>query len=229
MLPAYEEVAVRIQFWGDEIERIVEIDPLTGEILAERREMEIYPAKHFVTSEEKLRLAIEDIHKELAQWSAHLKGQGKILEAARLESRTKYDVEMMSQVGYCAGIENYSRHIGRRAEGSTPWTLMDYFPQDFLMFVDESHMTLPQLRGMYHGDISRKQTLVDFGFRLPSALDNRPLNFREFESHVNQVSIRLCYPGSLRNGSKPKGGGADYQTHRSLGSHYHRQANPRPN
>ena len=195
MLPAYEEVAVRIQFWGDEIERIVEIDPLTGEILAERREMEIYPAKHFVTSEEKLRLAIEDIHEELAQWSAHLKGQGKILEAARLESRTKYDVEMMSQVGYCAGIENYSRHIGRRAEGSTPWTLMDYFPQDFLMFIDESHMTLPQLRGMYHGDISRKQTLVDFGFRLPSALDNRPLNFREFESHVNQVVFVSATPG----------------------------------
>ena len=195
MLPAYEEVAVRIQFWGDEIERIVEIDPLTGEILAERREMEIYPAKHFVTSEEKLRLAIEDIHEELAQWSAHLKGQGKILEAARLESRTKYDVEMMSQVGYCAGIENYSRHIGRRAGGSTPWTLMDYFPQDFLMFVDESHMTLPQLRGMYHGDISRKQTLVDFGFRLPSALDNRPLNFREFESHVNQVVFVSATPG----------------------------------
>ena len=195
MLPAYEEVAVRIQFWGDEIERIVEIDPLTGEILAERREMEIYPAKHFVTSEEKLRLAIEDIHEELAQWSAHLKGQGKILEAARLESRTKYDVEMMSQVGYCAGIENYSRHIGRRPAGSTPWTLMDYFPQDFLMFVDESHMTLPQLRGMYHGDISRKQTLVDFGFRLPSALDNRPLNFREFESHVNQVVFVSATPG----------------------------------
>ena len=195
MLPAYEEVAVRIQFWGDEIERIVEIDPLTGEILAERRQMEIYPAKHFVTSEEKLRLAIEDIHEELAQWLAHLKGQGKILEAARLESRTKYDVEMMSQVGYCSGIENYSRHIGRRAEGSTPWTLMDYFPKDFLLFIDESHMTLPQLRGMYHGDISRKQTLVDFGFRLPSALDNRPLNFREFESHVNQVVFVSATPG----------------------------------
>ena len=195
MLPAYEEVAVRIQFWGDEIERIVEIDPLTGEILAERREMEIYPAKHFVTSEEKLRLAIEDIHEELAQWLAHLRSQGKVLEAARLESRTKYDVEMMSQVGYCSGIENYSRHIGRRAEGSTPWTLMDYFPQDFLMFIDESHMTLPQLRGMYHGDISRKQTLVDFGFRLPSALDNRPLNFREFENHVNQVIFVSATPG----------------------------------
>ncbi len=195
MLPAYEEVAVRIQFWGDEIERIAEIDPLTGEVLAERREMEIYPAKHFVTSEEKLRLAVEDIQAELAQWLAHLRSQGKILEAARLESRTKYDLEMMAQVGYCSGIENYSRHIGRRAEGSTPWTLLDYFPPDYLMFIDESHMTLPQLRGMYHGDISRKQTLVDFGFRLPSALDNRPLNFREFEGHVNQVVFVSATPG----------------------------------
>ncbi|MCZ6534682.1 MAG: excinuclease ABC subunit UvrB [Chloroflexi bacterium] len=195
MLPAYEEVAVRIQFWGDEIERIVEIDPLTGEILAERQEMEIYPAKHFVTSEEKIRLAIEDIQTELAEWLTHLRDQGKILEAARLESRTKYDLEMMSQVGYCSGIENYSRHIGRRAEGSTPWTLLDYFPPDFLMFVDESHMTLPQLRGMYHGDMSRKQTLVDFGFRLPSAMDNRPLNFREFEDHINQVVFVSATPG----------------------------------
>ena len=195
MLPAYEEVAVRIQFWGDEIERIVEIDPLTGEILAERQEMEIYPAKHFVTSEEKIRLAIEDIQTEMAEWLTHLRNQGKILEAARLESRTKYDLEMMSQVGYCSGIENYSRHIGRRAEGSTPWTLLDYFPPDFLMFVDESHMTLPQLRGMYHGDMSRKQTLVDFGFRLPSAMDNRPLNFREFEDHINQVMFVSATPG----------------------------------
>ena len=195
MLPAYEEVAVRIQFWGDEIERIVEIDPLTGEILAERQEMEIYPAKHFVTSEEKIRLAIEDIQTELAEWLAHLRDQGKILEAARLESRTKYDLEMMSQVGYCSGIENYSRHIGRRAAGSTPWTLLDYFPPDFLMFVDESHMTLPQLRGMYHGDMSRKQTLVDFGFRLPSAMDNRPLNFREFEDHINKVMFVSATPG----------------------------------
>ncbi|MEE9261507.1 MAG: helicase-related protein, partial [Dehalococcoidia bacterium] len=164
-------------------------------ILAERQEMEIYPAKHFVTSEEKIRLAIEDIQTELAEWLTHLRDQGKILEAARLESRTKYDLEMMSQVGYCSGIENYSRHIGRRAEGSTPWTLLDYFPPDFLMFVDESHMTLPQLRGMYHGDMSRKQTLVDFGFRLPSAMDNRPLNFREFEDHINQVMFVSATPG----------------------------------
>ena len=195
MLPSYEEVAVRFQFWGDEVERILEIDPLTGEILAEKQEMEIYPAKHFVTSEEKLRLAIQDIEVELDQWLTHLKGQGRVLEAARLESRTRYDMEMMSQVGYCSGIENYSRHIGRREAGSTPWTLLDYFPPDFLLFIDESHMTLPQLRGMYHGDISRKQTLVDYGFRLPSALDNRPLNFREIEDHFNQVGFVSATPG----------------------------------
>ena len=195
MLPAYEEVAVRVQFWGDEIERIVEMDPLTGEILAERHEADIYPAKHFVTSEEKMRLAIEDIQDELAERLAHLRSHNQILEAARLESRTKYDLEMMSQIGYCSGIENYSRHIGRREEGSTPWTLMDYFPPDFLLFIDESHMTIPQLRGMYRGDISRKGTLVDYGFRLPSALDNRPLNFREFENHVNQVIFVSATPG----------------------------------
>jgi excinuclease ABC subunit B len=195
MLPAYEEVAVRIQFWGDEIERITELDPLTGEILKERQELDIYPAKHFVTSEDKMRLAIQDIQAELAEWLAHLRSEGKILEAARLESRTKYDIEMMQTVGYCSGIENYSRHIGRRAAGSTPWTLLDYFPRDFLMFIDESHMTLPQIRGMYHGDLSRKQTLVDYGFRLPSAIDNRPLNFREFETHVNQVIYVSATPG----------------------------------
>ena len=195
MLPSYEEVAVRIQFWGDEVERIVEIDPLTGEILADKQELEIYPAKHFVTSEEKLRLAVHDIETELEQWLTRLKSEGKILEAARLESRTHYDIEMMTQVGYCSGIENYSRHIGRRAAGSTPWTLLDYFPPDFLMFIDEAHMTIPQLRGMYHGDISRKQTLVDFGFRLPSALDNRPLNFREVEDHFNQVGFISATPG----------------------------------
>lgn len=195
MLPSYEEVAIRIQFWGDEVERIVEIDPLTGEILADKQELEIYPAKHFVTSEEKLRLAVQDIETELEEWLTRLKSEGKILEAARLESRTHYDIEMMTQVGYCSGIENYSRHIGRREAGSTPWTLLDYFPPDFLMFIDEAHMTIPQLRGMYHGDISRKQTLVDFGFRLPSALDNRPLSFREVEDHFNQVGFISATPG----------------------------------
>ena len=195
LLPAYEEAAIRIQFWGDEIERIVEMDPLTGEILAQRQEMDIYPAKHFVTSREKLLMAIEDIQVELGERLRELRAQGKLLEAARLESRTNYDLEMMRETGFCGGVENYSRHLSRRAPGSTPWTLLDYFPNDLLIFVDESHMTLPQLRGMYHGDMSRKQTLVDYGFRLPSALDNRPLNFREFEEHINQVVFVSATPG----------------------------------
>jgi excinuclease ABC subunit B len=185
--PAYEETALRIEFWGDDIERIVEVDPLTGEVLAHRDQVDIYPAKHFVTSHEKLLAAIEDIKVELEERLKELKSQGKLLEAQRLEARTNYDIEMLQEVGYCTGVENYSRHLQRRAPGSTPWTLLDYFPDDFLLFIDESHMTLPQIRGMYHGDISRKQTLVDYGFRLPSALDNRPLNFEEFNKHVNQV------------------------------------------
>lgn len=202
MQPAYEEVAIQIQFWGDTVDRIVEIDPLTGEILAIREKMEIYPAKHFVTSEEKLRLAIDDISLEMQEWVARLRNCGKVLEAARLESKTNYDIEMLSQVGYCSGIENYSRHIGRREPGSTPWTLLNYFPEDFLVFIDESHMTIPQIRGMYNGDISRKQTLIDYGFRLPSALDNRPLNFGEFENHINQVVFVSATPGpyELENG-----------------------------
>ena len=195
VLPAYEEVAVRIQFWGDEIERIVEIDPLTGELLSQRQEIEIYPAKHFVTSREKLELALEDIQVELDEHLAHLRERGKVVEAARLEQRTRYDLEMMRETGFCGGVENYSRHLARRAAGSTPWTLLDYFPRDFLLFIDESHMTLPQLRGMYHGDVSRKQTLVDYGFRLPSALDNRPLNFREVENHINQAIMVSATPG----------------------------------
>jgi len=185
--PAYEETALRIEFWGDEIERIVELAPLTGEVLAHRDRVDIYPAKHFVTSHDKLIAAIKDIKVELEERLTELRGQGKLLEAQRLEARTNYDIEMLQEVGYCTGVENYSRHLQRRAPGSTPWTLLDYFPDDFLLFIDESHMTLPQIRGMYHGDISRKQTLVDYGFRLPSALDNRPLNFEEFDKHVNQV------------------------------------------
>jgi excinuclease ABC subunit B len=185
--PAYEETALRIEFWGDEIERIVEVDPLTGEILAHRDQVDIYPAKHFVTSHDKLMAAIEDIKVELEERLKELRGRGKLLEAQRLEARTNYDIEMLHEVGYCTGVENYSRHLQRRAPGSTPWTLLDYFPDDFLLFIDESHMTLPQIRSMYHGDISRKQTLVDYGFRLPSALDNRPLNFEEFDKHINQV------------------------------------------
>jgi excinuclease ABC subunit B len=185
--PAYQETALRIEFWGDRIERIVEVDPLTGEVLAHFEQVDIYPAKHFVTSHEKLLAAIEDIKVELEERLKELRSQGKLLEAQRLEARTNYDIEMLQEVGYCTGVENYSRHLQRRAPGSTPWTLLDYFPDDFLLFIDESHMTLPQIRGMYHGDISRKQTLVDYGFRLPSALDNRPLNFEEFNKHINQV------------------------------------------
>lgn len=185
--PAYQETALRIEFWGDKVERIVEVDPLTGEVLAHRDQVDIYPAKHFVTSHEKLLAAIEDIKVELEERLKELRSQGKLLEAQRLEARTNYDIEMLQEVGYCTGVENYSRHLQRRAPGSTPWTLLDYFPDDFLLFIDESHMTLPQIRGMYHGDISRKQTLVDYGFRLPSALDNRPLNFEEFNKHINQA------------------------------------------
>jgi len=185
--PAYEETALRIEFWGNEIERIVEVEPLTGELLAHRDQVDIYPAKHFVTSHDKLMAAIEDIKIELEERLKELRSQGKLLETQRLEARTNYDIEMLQEVGYCTGVENYSRHLQRRAPGSTPWTLLDYFPDEFLLFIDESHMTLPQIRGMYHGDISRKQTLVDYGFRLPSALDNRPLNFEEFDKHINQV------------------------------------------
>ena len=185
--PAYQETALRIEFWGDKIERIVEVDPLTGEVLANLDQVDIYPAKHFVTSHEKLLAAIEDIKVELEERLKELRSQGKLLEAQRLEARTNYDIEMLQEVGYCTGVENYSRHLQRRAPGSTPWTLLDYFPDDFLLFIDESHMTLPQIRGMYHGDISRKQTLVDYGFRLPSALDNRPLNFEEFNQRIHQV------------------------------------------
>ena len=196
ILPAYEdEIGVRIEFWGDEVERIVQLDPLTGELLAEREEIEIYPAKHFVTSEEKLRLAIDDIEVELGQRLVELKGQGKLLEAQRLESRTRYDLEMLRETGYCAGVENYSLHLSRRAPGSTPYTLLHYFPEDFLLFVDESHMTLPQVRAMYGGDRSRKEVLVDYGFRLPSAMDNRPLNFGEVEERVNQVVYVSATPG----------------------------------
>ncbi len=195
ILPAYEELGVRIEFWGDEVERIVTVDPLTGELLGERDDIEIFPAKHFVTSQEKMTLAIQDIEVELEKCVLDLKAQGKLLEAERLESRTRYDIEMMQETGYCAGVENYSRHLARREAGSTPYTLMDYLPEDYLLFVDESHMTLPQIRGMFRGDQSRKETLVEFGFRLPSALDNRPLNFQEFEEHVNQAVYVTATPG----------------------------------
>ncbi|MDD4859574.1 MAG: excinuclease ABC subunit UvrB [Dehalococcoidales bacterium] len=185
--PAYEDMALRIEFFGDEIERIISVDPLTGEILSESESVDIYPAKHFVTSHDKLMAAIDAIKQELADRLKELRAQDKVLEAARLESRTNYDLEMLREAGYCSGVENYSRHLSARVPGSPPWTLLDYFPKDYLLFIDESHMTLPQIRGMFHGDRSRKQTLIDYGFRLPSALDNRPLSFDEFQTRFNQI------------------------------------------
>ncbi len=204
IVPAYEELAVRVDFWGDEVERILQLDPLTGEVLGELDSIDIYPAKHFVTSGDKLEVAIADIEAELAERYEWFLQQGKQLEAQRLLERTRYDVESLREQGYCAGIENYACHLARRhrphdglaqACGSQPWTLLDYFPDDFLLFIDESHMAVPQIRGMYHGDISRKQTLSDYGFRLPSALDNRPLSFQEFLSHINQVVYVSATPG----------------------------------
>jgi len=198
--PAYEDLAIRVEFWGDEIQRITEIDPLTGELLVERNEVEIYPAKHFVTTHEKLMAAIATIQEEMGHRVAELKSQQKLLEAQRLEARTNYDLEMLRETGYCTGVENYSRHLTQRPPGSPPWTLIDYFPDDFLLIVDESHMTIPQVRGMYHGDRSRKEVLVEHGFRLPSALDNRPLNFAEFESHINQAIYTSATPGPYEYG-----------------------------
>jgi excinuclease ABC subunit B len=192
--PAYEELALRIEFFGDDIEKIMSLDPLTGEILQEMDEVSIFPAKHFVTSREMMTKAIETIRIELGERLKELNAQGKIVEAARLQARTEYDLEMMVEAGYCSGIENYSRHLTGRPPGSSPSTLLDYFPKDFLLFIDESHMTLPQIRSMYKGDRSRKETLVDYGFRLPSALDNRPLNFEEFQSCINQVVYTSATP-----------------------------------
>jgi excinuclease ABC subunit B len=185
--PAYEELGLRFEFFGDTVERISSLDPLTGEILSAMECVDIFPAKHFVTSHDKLQKAIQGIKDELVERLAELKDQGKLLEAARLEARTNYDLEMLQETGFCSGVENYSRHLAGRAPGSSPWTLLDYFPKDFITIIDESHMSLPQIRGMFHGDFARKQTLVDFGFRLPSALDNRPLNFEEFNARMNQI------------------------------------------
>jgi len=199
ILPSYEEIAIRIEFWGDTVERIMEVDSLTGELLAEKESVDIFPAKHFVTSPERLELAIADIKTEMAERVEEFNRQGKLLEAARIEQRTNYDIEMLTQLGYCSGVENYSRHLQRRPPGSPPWTLIHYFPEDFLLFVDESHMTLPQVRGMYGGDMSRKKTLIDYGFRLPSALDNRPLNFPEFEKLIRQAVYVSATPGPYEN------------------------------
>ena len=194
--PAYEDRWVyRISFWGDEVERIVELDYLTGEIRREMEEVNIFPAKHFITEEEKLQQAIVDIETELNERIDFYKSNEQFLEAQRIEQRTKYDLEMLREVGYCSGIENYSRHLDQRPGGSAPWTLIDYFPDDYLLIIDESHMTVPQVRGMFNGDRSRKLTLVDYGFRLPSALDNRPLQFDEFEKRMGYTLYTTATPG----------------------------------
>ncbi|MDE8564434.1 excinuclease ABC subunit UvrB [Anoxybacillus rupiensis] len=190
-----DEHCIRVEFFGDEIERIREVDALTGEIIGEREHVAIFPASHFVTRDEKMQLAIQNIEQELEERLKELREQGKLLEAQRLEQRTRYDLEMMREMGFCSGIENYSRHLTLRPPGSTPYTLLDYFPDDFLIVIDESHVTLPQIRGMYNGDKARKQVLVDHGFRLPSALDNRPLTFEEFEKKVNQIIYVSATPG----------------------------------
>jgi excinuclease ABC subunit B len=193
--PADRESAYRISMWGDEIERISEIDTLTGELLTDHQSIDIYPAKHFVTPQDRLNEALEEIEKEMEEQVALFESQGKLIEAQRIQQRTRYDLEMLREVGFCSGIENYSRPLAQRPPGSTPWTLLDYFPADWLLIIDESHMTLPQVRGMYNGDRQRKSVLVDYGFRLPSALDNRPLKFEEFEAHVHQAIYVSATPG----------------------------------
>ncbi len=195
IFPAYEDVAVRIEFFGDEIERMTEIDPLTGEVLGRRQRLDIYPAKHWVTTQEKLNESINLIENELEGRLKELESEGKLLEAARLKQRTNFDIEMLRETGFCSGVENYSRHLAGRGAGDQPWTLLDYLPEDYLLVVDESHVALPQVRGMFAGDRSRKQVLVDYGFRLPSAIDNRPLTFAEFERHMNQALYVSATPG----------------------------------
>ena len=190
-----DDNSLRIEFFGDEIDRILEMNPLTGEILGERDQVSIFPATHFMTNEEQMTAALKRISHELDQRLAELKSQGKLLEAQRLEQRTNYDIEMMREMGYTSGIENYSRHMEGRAQGEPPFTLLDFFPDDFNIMIDESHVTMPQIRGMYNGDRARKQMLVDYGFRLPSALDNRPLTLSEFEKHVNQILYVSATPG----------------------------------
>jgi excinuclease ABC subunit B len=193
--PAYEETAYRVEFWGDQVERMTRFDPVTGEVVGEMNELWIYPATHYVASHERMRRAIGSIESELQERLAYLDGHGKLLEAERLRMRTNYDLEMLREVGFCSGIENYSRHIDGRQPGEAPYTLLDYFPDDWLCVLDESHVTVPQIHGMYEGDKTRKETLVEFGFRLPSALDNRPLRFEEFVKNVDQAVFMSATPG----------------------------------
>lgn len=199
-----DEHCIRVEFFGDEIDRIREVDALTGEILGDRNHVSIFPASHFVTREEKMKKAIVNIQAELEERLEELREAGKLLEAQRLEQRTRYDLEMMAEMGFCSGIENYSRHLTLRPAGSTPYTLMDFFPEDFLLVIDESHVTLPQIRGMFNGDQARKQVLVDHGFRLPSAKDNRPLRFEEFEKKTAQLVYVSATPGPYEIEHTPK-------------------------
>src|SRR5207342_2715549 len=200
IIPVYEELAVRIEFFGDEIERIYTLHPVSGEIIHEEQEMYVFPATHYVAGPERMERAIRGIELELADQLASFEKQGKMLEAQRLRMRTTYDIEMMRQVGSCSGIENYSMHIDGRSPGTAPNCLLDYFPDDFLVVIDESHVTVPQIGAMYEGDSSRKRTLVDHGFRLPSALDNRPLKFGEFKNRVGQTVYLSATPGKYEMG-----------------------------
>lgn len=193
------DTAIRVEFFGDEIDRITEVDVLTGEIKCILKHAAVFPASHYVVPQEKMNAACDRIEAELEERVRYFKGEDKLLEAQRIAERTNFDIEMMKETGFCSGIENYSRHLAGRAEGEMPETLMDYFPDDFLIIVDESHITIPQVRGMYAGDRSRKQTLVDYGFRLPSALDNRPLNFEEFESKIDQMLFVSATPNVYEN------------------------------
>lgn len=192
---AYSERAIRVELFGDEIDRLVEVDALTGEVIAERKHVAVYPASHYVTTKDKMKIAVERIEAELDEQLAKLKAEDRLLEAQRLEQRTRYDIEMMQEMGYCSGIENYSRHMSERKAGEAPYTLIDYFPDDFLIMVDESHVTIPQVRAMYNGDRARKESLIEYGFRLPSALDNRPLKFDEFVERINQIVYVSATPG----------------------------------
>jgi excinuclease ABC subunit B len=196
VVPAYEDRnGYRISFFGDEVEKLMVYNTVTGEVLDEPKEVDLYPAKHYVTQQESLKQSINNIEKELEERVAYFKSHERVLEAQRIEQRTRYDLEMLREVGYCSGIENYSRQLDQRAAGTAPWTLIDYLPSDYLLFLDESHMTVPQIRGMYNGDQSRKGVLVDYGFRLPSALDNRPLKFDEFEQHMGYTIYTSATPG----------------------------------
>lgn len=204
VFPAGEELAYRVEFFGDEIERITKVDPLTGEILATLNEFKIFPSSHYVTPQSKLKVALSQIEQELAQRLAMFKSESKLLEAQRLEQRTRFDLEMLEETGFVKGIENYSRYLTNREPGEQPATLLDYFPDDYLLLVDESHMSIPQVRGMYNGDRARKEVLVEHGFRLPSALDNRPLTFTEFERHVNQVIYVSATPAEYELSRSPE-------------------------